>query len=179
MIAGHRPTSLPGTTPTSRRTGHPLRSPTWRKVDGRRQFFYTSSHKAFIQVWEVPAGKPLVRLPKAVLQALQPGRYVVNVMCAESLDYEFFPVDLRSRLWEHRLEQLDQLRIELLACPLLQHPQRGFPRERPPVRPVGGQGVENIHDGNDPPAASHEKGSQNQTRVLLSPCGRGGVRGKT
>jgi hypothetical protein len=44
------------------------------------------------------AGKPLVRLPQAVLKSSRPGGYVINVMRVGSPGYEFFTVDLRTRL---------------------------------------------------------------------------------
>ena len=43
-------------------------------------------------------GRPLVRLPKSVLAKLQPGGYVINIMRDDSPEFEFYPVDLRSRL---------------------------------------------------------------------------------
>ncbi|MFI5459815.1 MAG: DUF4058 family protein [Isosphaerales bacterium] len=51
-----------------------------------------------VEVDLLRGGKPLVRLPKAVLQGFQPGGYVINVLRVDSLDYEFYPVDLKSRL---------------------------------------------------------------------------------
>lgn len=43
-------------------------------------------------------GRPLVALPKDVRKTIQPGKYVINVLRGDSVDYEFYPVDLRSRL---------------------------------------------------------------------------------
>ncbi len=43
-------------------------------------------------------GKPIVRLPDSVLGKMQSGTYVINILRVESSDYEFYPVDLRSRL---------------------------------------------------------------------------------
>ena len=34
----------------------------------------------------------------AVLEKIQPGTYVINVLRVDSPDYEFYPIDLRSRL---------------------------------------------------------------------------------
>jgi hypothetical protein len=44
-------------------------------------------------------GRPLVRLPTSVLETHQPGGYVINVMRTDTpSEFEFYPVDLRSRL---------------------------------------------------------------------------------
>jgi len=51
-----------------------------------------------VEVDLLRAGEPLVRLPKAVLVEIQSNGYVVNVIRAGSLNYEFFPITLASRL---------------------------------------------------------------------------------
>ena len=60
--------------------------------------------------------------------------------------------DLGVHLRQHLREQGDQPRVELLPDPVLQHLDRCFPRQRPPVRPVGGEGVERIDEADDPSA---------------------------
>jgi Protein of unknown function (DUF4058) len=51
-----------------------------------------------VEVDLLRGGKPVVRLPGAVLEKIQPGTYVINVLRVESPDYEFYPIDVRSRL---------------------------------------------------------------------------------
>ena len=51
-----------------------------------------------VEVDLLRGGRPLVGLPKAVLKTIQPGKYVINILRGDSLDYEFYPVDVRSRL---------------------------------------------------------------------------------
>jgi hypothetical protein len=51
-----------------------------------------------VEVDLLRGGTPVVRLPKSVLDSIQPGGYVVNILRAKSLDYEFFPIDVKSRL---------------------------------------------------------------------------------
>lgn len=85
-------------------TGIEFVSPT-NKADRRGRRLYLAKRRrlcsAGVNVVEIDllhGGKPLVRLPQAVLETIQPGGCVVNVIRAESPDCEFFPVDVRSRL---------------------------------------------------------------------------------
>jgi len=85
-------------------TGIEFISPS-NKADHKTRRLYVRKRRklcaAEVNVVEIDllrGGKPLVRLPKAVLGTIQPGGYVINVLRAESLDYEFYPVGLRSRL---------------------------------------------------------------------------------
>jgi hypothetical protein len=51
-----------------------------------------------VEVDLLRGGEPLARLPKSILEKIQPGGYVVNILRANSLDYEFYPIDLDARL---------------------------------------------------------------------------------
>ena len=78
---------------------------TWNNSDYKARRLYIRKRRnlsnAEVNVVEVDlhrGGRPLVALPKAVLKTIQPGKYVINVLRGDSVDYEFYPVDLRSRL---------------------------------------------------------------------------------
>jgi len=85
-------------------TGIEFISPS-NKADRKARGLYVSKRKRLwasevnlVEVDLLRAGKPLVRLPKTVLGKFQPGGYVINVLRVDSLEYEFYPRDLRSRL---------------------------------------------------------------------------------
>jgi hypothetical protein len=85
-------------------TGIEFISPS-NKSDHKARRLYVSKRKALeaaeINIVEIDLlrdGKALVRLPKALLATIQPQKYVINVFRGDSLDYEFYPVELRSRL---------------------------------------------------------------------------------
>jgi Protein of unknown function (DUF4058) len=85
-------------------TGIEIISPS-NKADHKARRLYIRKRRklwaAEVNVVEVDllrGGRPLVGLPKAVLKPIQPGKYVINVLRGGSLDYEFYPVELRSRL---------------------------------------------------------------------------------
>jgi hypothetical protein len=85
-------------------TGIEFVSPS-NKVDYRARRLYLRKRRqlldADVNVVEIDLlqrGKPLIDLPNAVLKTVQPGKYVINIVRGGSLDYEFYPVDIRSRL---------------------------------------------------------------------------------
>jgi hypothetical protein len=85
-------------------TGIEIVSPS-NKADSKARRMYVRKRKKrwaaevnLVEIDLLRAGKPLVRLPKAVLEKIQPGGYVINVLRVDSLEYEFYPRDLRSRL---------------------------------------------------------------------------------
>jgi Protein of unknown function (DUF4058) len=85
-------------------TGIEIISPS-NKSDRKVRRLYVNKRKRLwasevnlVEVDLLRAGKPLVRLPKAVLEKTQPGGYMINVLRFDSSEYEFYPRDLRSRL---------------------------------------------------------------------------------
>jgi hypothetical protein len=85
-------------------TGIEFVSPS-NKAHGKGRALYVRKRKELrrqrgnqVEVDLLRAGEPLVRLPKAVLVKIQSNGYVVTVICAGSLKYEFFPITLGSRL---------------------------------------------------------------------------------
>lgn len=85
-------------------TGIEFISPS-NKADHQARELYLRKRKELwqseINVVEIDllrAGKPLVRLPQIVLKRIPPGGYVVNVMRVGNAGYEFYPLDLRTRL---------------------------------------------------------------------------------
>ena len=85
-------------------TGIEFISPS-NKADNEARELYLRKRKELwaseVNVVEIDllrAGKSLVRLPLSVLKTLRPGGYVINIMRVGSRGYEFFPVDLRTRL---------------------------------------------------------------------------------
>jgi len=85
-------------------TGIEFVSPS-NKARGKGRALYLRKRKELgrqrvnqVEVDLLRAGEPLVRLPKAVLVKIQSNGYVVNVIRAGSLKYEFFPITLESRL---------------------------------------------------------------------------------
>jgi hypothetical protein len=85
-------------------TGIEFISPS-NKADEKGRRLYLRKRRKFaaakVNVVEIDLlreGKPLVCLPETVLKPVQPGKYVINVLRGGSLDYEFYPVELRSRL---------------------------------------------------------------------------------
>ena len=85
-------------------TGIEIVSPGNKSASQSRRL-YLLKRKAFlkagvnlVEVDLLRHGRPLVRLPQFVLEKLQPGGYVINIMRVDSPEFEFFPVDLRSTL---------------------------------------------------------------------------------
>ena len=52
----------------------------------------------FVEIDLLRGGKPVLRLPRGVLASSSATAYIVNVIRAGDPDYEFYPVNLRSRL---------------------------------------------------------------------------------
>jgi hypothetical protein len=85
-------------------TGIEFVSPS-NKTDHETRDLYLRKRKelwnADVNVVEVDllrGGKPLVRLPKFVLHSIRLEGYVINLLRVDNLDYEFYPVKLRSPL---------------------------------------------------------------------------------
>jgi Protein of unknown function (DUF4058) len=85
-------------------TGIELISPT-NKSDRRGRALYLRMRRELrregvneVEVDLARGGKPLVRLPKSILDKIQPGGYVVNIARANNLDYEFYPIEVKARL---------------------------------------------------------------------------------
>ena len=57
----------------------------------------------FVEIDLLRGGKPVVRLPQAVLSGSSSADYFVNVIRGGDPDYEFYPVSLRSRLPRTRI----------------------------------------------------------------------------
>ena len=75
------------------------------KSAGQARELYLQKRKEFlntgvnlVEVDLLRRGRPLVRLPKSVLKPIQPGGYVINIMRVDGAGFEYFPVDLHSRL---------------------------------------------------------------------------------
>jgi hypothetical protein len=75
------------------------------KSDHKGRRLYVSKRRALlagevniVEIDLLRGGKPLVRLPKAVLETIERRKYVINIFRGDSLDYEFYPVELQARL---------------------------------------------------------------------------------
>jgi len=86
-------------------TGIELISPGNKSAKKARSLYLQKRKKFFkagvnlVEIDLLRGGPPLVRLPNSVLEKIQPGGYVINIMRGESPShFAFFPLDLRSRL---------------------------------------------------------------------------------
>lgn len=85
-------------------TGIELISPT-NKSDRRGRLLYVRKRRELrragvneVEIDLLRGGRPVVRLPESIIDKIQPGGYVVNILRSKNPDYEFYPIDLRSSL---------------------------------------------------------------------------------